>query len=551
MITYPDFLIKYTDGTALHLIPFHFPSGFEYDIYINERGTAFTHNIINCILFYWDGTKWVYQFNEKTDMTGNKWKIVCPDPTDFDSLHLIIGSWDLHVGFYGFDESNPVFFYGAYDVTDQTLVIADSNGGDYVHSKWFINGVNNAGMTVQAFLSLITDRYEYQNIVPSSSGFYSTLCGYKTDSPYDPQQQEIDLLRYGAQSTGTGIAYGTYTPSTGEVDPYSPGGTSKPGGGNGDWDDRSDKIGIPPLPTTGVIDTGFVTLYNPSLSQVKAFAGYMWSDLLDPATIEKLFVNAMDSVICLNAFPFAIPHQSPRAIVVGKHATSVTANVAASQYVEIDCGTLTIPEYYGSYLDYSPYTKIDLYLPGSGVHSMSPDEIIGKPVKVVYHCDIFTGQATIFVKCGESVLYTFECNLATSIPMASPDYASMLGRLVSTAVSAGVGAITGTTTSSDALSNSMTALGVVCTKPAFQRSGSMGGSSAIMGNKKPFFIITRTNQCLPADQFNFTGYPSFTTETIGSCKGYLEIEEVHLENISALEEEKLEIEQLLKGGVLL
>lgn len=88
-------------------------------------------------------------------------------------------------------------------------------------------------------------------------------------------------------------------------------------------------------------------------------------------------------------------------------------------------------------------------------------------------------------------------------------------------------------------------------KPSIEKSGAMGGTGGLLGIQTPYLILTRPRQALPNNQNVFMGYPSFITETLESIKGYTEIENIHLENIPATEEELSEIESLLKNGVIL
>ena len=88
-------------------------------------------------------------------------------------------------------------------------------------------------------------------------------------------------------------------------------------------------------------------------------------------------------------------------------------------------------------------------------------------------------------------------------------------------------------------------------KPSVEKSGSMGGMGGMLGVQTPYLILTRPRQARPARQNTFTGYPSFITMKLSDCSGYTEIESIHLEKISATEQELSEIESLLKGGVIL
>ena len=82
-------------------------------------------------------------------------------------------------------------------------------------------------------------------------------------------------------------------------DPYSEGGESDTGGGTGNFDGTSVDIDFASLPTLSAVDTGFISLYNPTLAQLQSLANYMWSDLFDLDTFKKLFGDPMQAILGL------------------------------------------------------------------------------------------------------------------------------------------------------------------------------------------------------------------------------------------------------------
>jgi hypothetical protein len=107
----------------------------------------------------------------------------------------------------------------------------------------------------------------------------------------------------------------------------------------------------------------------------------------------------------------------------------------------------------------------------------------------------------------------------------------------------------GATAPMEALNIASTAVNSM--KPNIEKSGSLSGTSGLMGIQTPYLIITRPKQAIPANQNKFIGYPAFLTDYLGNLSGYTEIEEIHLEGISATGAELSEIETILKGGVIL
>lgn len=336
----------------------------------------------------------------------------------------------------------------------------------------------------------------------------------------------------------------------GNNDPYSPGGETGTGGGTGNFDGTGDDISIPGLPTLSAVDTGFITLFNPSIAQLKSLSDYMWSGAFDIATFRKIFANPMDCILGLSIVPVSVPNGNPKEVSVGNISTGVSMNTAAAQYVIVDCGTLNVNEFWGAYLDYDPYTKAEIYLPYIGTHPISVDDIMGKSVHVVYHVDILSGACTAFVKCGGSVLYEFIGQCSSSIPITGNDWTNVINGVLSVSAAIGTMVATGGATAPMA-ATAIASTAVNSMKSNVEKSGSMSGTGGMLAVQTPYLILTRPRQAMPARQNKFTGYPSFITSTLSSLSGYTVVEEIQLENISGTEQELSEIENLLKSGVIL
>lgn len=336
-------------------------------------------------------------------------------------------------------------------------------------------------------------------------------------------------------------------------DPYAPAGISETGGGDGNFDDTTDIIPIPPLPTESVSDTGFVNIFNPTLTQLKALATYMWTNpAFDLTNWRAIIANPLDSIISLSIVPVAVPDGGTKTITVGNVTTNVSMTQAATNYIELNCGTITIEKYWGCYLDYSPYTKISLYLPYIGYNTLNIDEVMGNSLQVVYHIDIFTGGCVAFVVCGGSVLYSFPGNVAYNVPVTGADYSRVISGIVG-AVSQGVTAIaSGGLTAPLAVGTvASMATTVISSKPSITKGGGISGNVGILGVQKPYVEIIRPRQALPQNQNILQGYPSLIYSRLGDLSGYTEIESINLENINATDEEKTEIFNLLNSGVIL
>lgn len=339
-------------------------------------------------------------------------------------------------------------------------------------------------------------------------------------------------------------------------DPYMKGDSSSSnggggtfGGGNTIFGGASDSIDIPPLPTASASAAGFITLFNPTLGQLNNLASYMWSDLFSLDTFKKIFSDPMDCILGLSIVPVKPASAGTSAVKIGNVSTDVAMNKTSSQYVAVDCGTIDVKEYWGAYLDYAPYTQCEIYLPYVGTKQISVDDVMNKAVHVVYHVDILSGACNAYVKCGDSVLYTFVGQCSSSIPISGNDWTNVLNGAISVAGKIGLAMATGGAT---ALMSGLGAASSIISssKPTVERSGAMSSTGGLLGIQKPYLILTRPKQALPENQNKYTGYPSFITMALSECTGYTEIDSVHLENMTCTDEEAQEIENLLKSGVI-
>ena len=353
-------------------------------------------------------------------------------------------------------------------------------------------------------------------------------------------------------------------------DPYNPGGTSETGGGDGDFGVNRFGDGIDDETITqpdydaldqlerSVLGSNFVSIYNPTRANVQALKNYLWSSQIGD-TLKKLYNNPMDSIISLHMVPVT-PTTTTGTIHIGGTDTEVEGRPVTNQYVTLSCGSLTIGEYWAAYLDYNPYTKLYLYLPFCGMHSVDTDEFMGQTLSIRYDVDVVTGDCLCSVSGSRAggmstILYQYAGNCSVEIPVSAANYNARISAglgLVGSAVGIAAAAATGGMTAPlAATAVASTAANVLSGKTRVERSGALAGSAAWMGPLKPYLILVQPTQCLPDGQASFTGYPSYITAAVGDLTGYTEFAEIHLDGIAATDAEKAEIEQILRTGVIL
>lgn len=344
--------------------------------------------------------------------------------------------------------------------------------------------------------------------------------------------------------------------------PYGDPGTSTPGGGDGDYGDPDevDPTDVPDLPTVSAASTGFITIYNPSNANLASLGQYLWSSAFDLDTFKKMYADPMECIISLGIVPCLPTSGGSRNIFFGNIDTGINCDFLASQYAKVDCGSVNITKYVGSFMDYSPYVKVNLFLPYIGFIHLGTDDIMGGSINVTYHVDVLSGDCIAFIThSSKGVLYSYTGNCLTNVPVTAANYASSLrnyyeavmGIIPSTANGAMSGGAAGAAGGAIAGALSAASNIVLNTKPDFQRSGSLGGSSGIMGVQKPFIIIERPNISVPNKVQHYVGQTSNMTASLGGLSGMTIVEAVHLEGIPCTTSELAEIESILKSGVIL
>lgn len=225
------------------------------------------------------------------------------------------------------------------------------------------------------------------------------------------------------------------------LDPNDNGGESNTGGGNGTFDDSSDIVPVEPLPTISAADAGLITLFRPTVAQLKALGAYLWTNITDfIENIQKMFSNPMDVIIALNILPGLPPVGAERNIRLGLWETNVTMPPITSQWYEVDFGAIRIAEYWGSALDYAPNTKIHAMLPFIGSVQLDTDDVMGKTVGLLYRIDLLSGHLVAMITVDGNVLYQFTGECAVAVPLTGADWSRVYGAIAGTLGAAAFGA---------------------------------------------------------------------------------------------------------------
>ena len=326
--------------------------------------------------------------------------------------------------------------------------------------------------------------------------------------------------------------------------------TSTEGGGDGAYDDNSsDTIGLPDLTAlnqNSISNTKFLTCYKMTPAQLSKLGDELWSDNIF-TQISNTVLKPTDFIVNLSLLPVDVGGVT-KLIKAGKILLNgAEGTLISQQFIRVDCGTLEVKKKWGGAIDYQ--TDVSIFLPFIGEQSLNANEVMGASLNVIYTVDILSGSCIASVRVIkdslDAVLYQFSGNMASNFPITSADYATVFSGALQLAV--GVGSLP----SSGGVLSLVSATSNMLSGADVKRTGSLSSSSGFMGIKKPYLILSRPIQSLAESYNHFNGFVSNIKMKLGECSGFTKVDMVHLEAIPCMDEEKAEIESLLKSGVLI
>lgn len=308
-------------------------------------------------------------------------------------------------------------------------------------------------------------------------------------------------------------------------------------------EDSSDIIDIDELPSA-VYAGGLFRIYELSNVQMTTLS----NELTDPSIIESLVrtvTSPLDYVVSLKAMPATFEGFST-SLRLGNYTSEEVGSVKQlNNFIyDIDCGSVTIPTFFDSFLDWSPYTNATLYLPFVGYVSLNLDKFIGDVLKIKYRVDAVSGDCIAFISNTRGLIATYSGNCSYNLPLRANDSSAIVAGLYS-ALS---GLVSGNAGQFAQGSFQLTE-GVY--KPNMVSTSGLSANAGSMCNRKPYLIIERPRVSLPKSYPNNIGYMCRISAKLSSVHGYTEVEAIHLDNVIATREEKAELEALLRNGVVL
>lgn len=295
---------------------------------------------------------------------------------------------------------------------------------------------------------------------------------------------------------------------------------------------------------------------------LKNFGKFLWSDQVQTKFL-KITSYPIDSIIALKVYYLDINTTETGDIILGNVNSEITANIVSNIITEIECGTLNVNEFFGDFKDYSPYTRIHIYLPYIGTVTLNTQEVMKSQIKLKYRINILTGDCialiTITKKIDDtelnSVLYTFSGNCANEIPVSNANNNAIINaRLAQLGSLIPIATDIATKNPKLPVDIAKSAINILQTETSANlevyRTGQMSCTNGSMAVRIPYLIIERVIPKYPSSYSINNGLTLSKTVKLSALKGFTVVSRILIQNFTGTENEYNELEKLLLQGVV-
>lgn len=331
--------------------------------------------------------------------------------------------------------------------------------------------------------------------------------------------------------------------------------TESEGGTEGNFDVTSDQITAPGIPST-YTQSYFGHIYLIDSGNLAAVASVINSNDF----IDQFYTNFGDIAKCIvsvSQFPISTYSGAGTLgdITVGsKRISSASLTPQAqplSRFATVDCGTVNLHLFWDSALDLNPYTKLSVYIPCVGMRPLDADVVMGHTLGLYYNVDFMTGNALAILTLDGDYYEQYSCTLATQYALNTEQWGPVYQGIMSTLSTAAIGvAVSG---SGGAMAGALAGAATqsVAQKLHHDKAGTMGASMSLFSQMQPFIEILRPIQQLPRDYTKFNAYPSYMTSQLINLSGYVEVQDIRLDDIDCTDAERTELMSMLQSGVII
>lgn len=248
----------------------------------------------------------------------------------------------------------------------------------------------------------------------------------------------------------------------------------------------------------------FFTIYEPTNANMKKINDAIFINAADGTTI-----NIQQYFSSYKKFYCKIPVAGYKPLKGGRYDFGEQAPYVKEHTIVVDCGSVEIPEQYQSLLDYSPFSRLTIYLPFVGFQELDDKLVVGHTLKVQYTVDVLSGRclAQLYVD-------------STDLKSCFAEY--------------------GGTIAADEIFG---------TDNGYNYYGAYELMTTLQLGELSCYVLIHTKMPLEGDIVNYKGLPTNEIVKVGDVTGFVKYSSIHVDGMTATDSEKSEIESLLMSGI--
>ena len=313
-----------------------------------------------------------------------------------------------------------------------------------------------------------------------------------------------------------------------------------------DYHDPSDNEDNTPDDSTDISVSGEVCkTFKIDQIELKKLSQFLWSsNFFD----NILLVNnsPIENIISLKALIGTVATTgTSQALALGNVTTTANA-IPCNESIVINVGSITLPRKYNNFLDFEPYTKVQIYLPFYGCAMLDSSLVIGRTISIKYIIDVITATAKIKIIHDNKTLYEFKTTCGSDLPITSSNRASVEMGYLSSGVGMGISIASGNLLGGLASGLSMA--------QSQYHSSTSGNVSGVLNFHDSRMITVLVDRPVYTELRNFNkthGRVCNLSKTLRDLRGFTKCAENVQIPFNCLDEERnMIIEQLVNGVII-
>ena len=313
-----------------------------------------------------------------------------------------------------------------------------------------------------------------------------------------------------------------------------------------DYHDPSDNEDDTPDDSTDISVSGEVCkTFKIEQIELKKLSQFLWSNSFFD---NILLVNnsPIENIISLKALIGTVATTgSSQTLTLGNVTTTANA-IPCNESIVINVGSITLPRKYNNFLDFEPYTKVQIYLPFYGCAMLDSSLVIGRTISIKYIIDVITATAKIKIIHDNKTLYEFKTTCGSDLPITSSNRASVEMGYLSSGVGMGVSIASG-----NVLGGLASALSMAQSQYHSSTSGNVSGVLNFHDSRMITVLVDRPVYT-ELRNFNKThGRVCNLSKTLRDLRGFTKCAENVQIPFNCLDEERTMIIEQLTNGVII